>query len=625
MISDKSIVHISSNSALLFKMRVALGCFRTSLRQVFPVAFVYLLSVLLAASLSLAERPSSVKESITSSGAESITTGLRASNLSRQAGLSRSRGIQSLPRPDASKPFLKIDKSNLNDFKPYLIRPISDWIERSWLSLSASGSTEFAWSLGFNWNRLSSKNLGKVDLEGSSLVPSEGNSNNQSLSLEGGYPFGSSKNISAVSSPEEKAQRIIWNSYAAQSSVRDQFYDFTLDWVGFQSSFRSARALFYRRSFPFEVARGISAETPSRAEFLSFYSPSVILGYSTTLATFLGKTEDSYWHFSPVVARKRRLLDANRSDPLINSKLAWDDFFVWSGKPESFDAQLLDDKLMLMPVASLKLFEAQLTEMTWQELALSASERDSSEPADSFSLGGQKGEQVLRVSGLTDKSSLMDWGFQEDARSALAAWRPSGGRFVLRDVWVVGLYPRDPNYLSGKQVVFFDKESFLPLAKLSYDHSGDLSKVVLGFWGFAEAGKNERVFPVLAGLLSAEPESQSATVWRTQTLSLFRAKGSELLPKIRQGLDIDFHLRLNGVDPEPKLPGAEDLDEKNAKEAPERESNLGRSSGLERPGLPPAVGSSSLKPAASNVPSRSLTPKKPLPRRERQLEASDQF
>jgi len=562
---------------------------------------------------------------------EGLPVELEAPNLSRSSGLSRLRGVKALPRPDSRDPILQIDKNNLNEFKPSLVKPISDWIQNELIVLNASGSTEFQWSLGYNWNRHSLNNLRKVKL-------SKDGSLGGAFKLEGGFPFGRYEQVDKISDPAEKARRVVWNSYAAQSAVRDSLYDFTIDWVGYQSSMRNAKALFYRRSFPLAVGVEVGARVPSKLEFLSFYQPSVILGYATTLASYLGQEKDSYWHFSPVVAGKRQLLPANRSDSLINSKLALDDFFVWSGQPESFDVDLLGERLMLMPVASLTHLPTQVENMSWQSLPLASQDNGSSAAGEAGSVPGSDSaslvegtpvfsqtktdsEKVLKVAKEDSKSSLMSWGFQEGARSGFAAWRPSGGNFVLRDVWIVRLSPRDPNYLYGRQVVFFDKESSLPLMKLAYGQSGTLNKIVMGFWGFTEADENKRSFPVLAGLLASDPESRSATIWRTQSMTLFNSKQSKILPKLRRALDIDFHLRLNGVEPEPNFPEEEEESENIPKPVGVAPPSSRLPTSLPSTGLPSNSGSfRPPNPSIGNLAPGSLPARKP-----RRLPPSDEF
>ncbi|MEW6443630.1 MAG: DUF1329 domain-containing protein [bacterium] len=58
-----------------------------------------------------------------------------------------------------------------------------------------------------------------------------------------------------------------------------------------------------------------------------------------------------------------------------------------------------------------------------------------------------------------------------------------GLRFERRPVWVVEMHQRDPNYLYSKRVIYFDKETLMPLLFECYDKKGRYYRTFENLWG----------------------------------------------------------------------------------------------------------------------------------------------
>lgn len=66
---------------------------------------------------------------------------------------------------------------------------------------------------------------------------------------------------------------------------------------------------------------------------------------------------------------------------------------------------------------------------------------------------------------------LDDW--QRKDGENLVAWAPIAYTLVPRPVWIVEATPKNPYYLYGKQVMYFDKDTFRGYWKNKYDWKGN--------------------------------------------------------------------------------------------------------------------------------------------------------
>jgi hypothetical protein len=171
-----------------------------------------------------------------------------------------------------------------------------------------------------------------------------------------------------------------------------------------------------------------------------------------------GDKQDQTWTYVPALRRVRPINPANRSDGLLGSDISLDDGPYFDGKPEDFNFKLVGDMTILAsfdkpalengsPVRKLKPGEVisdmvDTSEVGWR---LESPQYPLIPPQTE---GWKKGE-------------------------GLVAWAPIQYALVPRPVWIVEATPKNPYYLFGKQIMYFDKETGRGYWKQKYDWKGN--------------------------------------------------------------------------------------------------------------------------------------------------------
>jgi hypothetical protein len=167
-----------------------------------------------------------------------------------------------------------------------------------------------------------------------------------------------------------------------------------------------------------------------------------------------GDKEDNAWSYVPALRRVRPVNPQNRSDGLLGSDISQDDGPYFDAKPEDFNYKLIGEGKILAH---------------FDKTAL-----ESGSPLQRI----QPGEEVAELI----PSSNSGWKLTVPDLPAIAAqtpnWKPGEGlvawapaqiALVPRPVWIVEATPKNQYYLYGKQVMYFDKESFRGYWKNKYD------------------------------------------------------------------------------------------------------------------------------------------------------------
>jgi len=175
-------------------------------------------------------------------------------------------------------------------------------------------------------------------------------------------------------------------------------------------------------------------------------APYEVVGVVTLEWTYLDpKQWNSIWAFIPALKRVRRLTAANGSDSLFGSDLSHDDPYLFSGKVQYFNWQLISVQDALVPctLPNPKLLRPAERGHTLEN------------PKDLITMGWD-------TPGWTGK-----------------AWWPINYSFVSRPVWVVEATAKDANYAYSRQVLWIDRELYVGYYKEAYDKDGQLWRVVL--------------------------------------------------------------------------------------------------------------------------------------------------
>ncbi|MBX7136512.1 MAG: DUF1329 domain-containing protein [Oligoflexia bacterium] len=258
---------------------------------------------------------------------------------------------------------------------------------------------------------------------------------------------------------EGQGARLLWNTNSVWWSRKILDLSFELIKIGTDRAEYvldgTLQRIYQRAVDPSEAASQIFRE------LIRFQQPGFLQGLSWLTFRYFGKDEDSLWVYSPAISRTRQLTSSNRADALIKSGVTPDDLLVWSGNPQVVEARVTTLKPVLVPA-----------------------------PPSIFPLANADG--CGRVG--RDAAATL-WNFETGKFAGAAPWSLVGVVFVPREAVRVELQSRDPFALYGRQVLYVDRQTLLPIYKIVYDRAGRLWKAVIGVFGFA---KSEGAAPAIA-------------------------------------------------------------------------------------------------------------------------------
>jgi hypothetical protein len=169
-----------------------------------------------------------------------------------------------------------------------------------------------------------------------------------------------------------------------------------------------------------------------------------------------GDKTDQAWTYVPALRRVRPINPANRADGFLGSDLSQDDGSYFDAKPEEFDFKLIGDGWVLGTYDN-----KGIDTPSWPK------KLDDLSPAspliDHSDIGWRISYPQVPLIGAQDP---------DGAGKGLVAWAPLQEALVARPVWIVEAVPKNPYYIYGKQVMYFDKENFRGYWKSKYDWKG---------------------------------------------------------------------------------------------------------------------------------------------------------
>lgn len=515
--------------------------------------------------------------------------------------------IPPLPDPQRPEERLFITRENVALFHELLMAPLAAWVKEKKMVMSVVSHTNFRWTYSRAWMEASVAQVGKFDLD----------ADHNLVALSGqpaqGFPFGDAEDINNEADSARRAYKILWNISYAEASSGDVLYGTNLYWVGTQALLRKSVGQFYRR-FSLEpnvitssvpaTAHSPQKMSPSsvsvsaknidiqqtvplqpavadlqspplfgakwdifRRDVLQLVSPPVVFGYATIGWRYRGTDDDALWMYSPVIERRRQLLDSNRSDSLLGGALTLDDLFVWSGKTQGVDARVVEDKILFVPFPALSPYALVDEEISRKlspvpnESSLSSTSSVSSltpspvpAPKVEISDAHVEYEKTKAVNGLFEgsdqKPETMLWNFTNKKFLNFAPWLPTEVRFVPRRVWILELSPRDPFYQSGRQILVVDQESMLPVYKVVYNRHGGYQRTIVGGWGLAATEDGSIRFPFSAYVLAVEQGFDPAVCVSHNYVRTFLGKRTKLSSDLDNLLHIEAHGRKEGSNKE---------------------------------------------------------------------------
>lgn len=498
-----------------------------------------------------------------------------------------------LPSPHDTDRKVMLTKDNVESFKDLLIEPLMQWIQDGLFVARLYSDLGFVWQLSKKWQEQSVKNGRNFSLN-DNLTPEPSVPENISL----GFPFGLASEIEKEKDSIKKAYKILWNVTYVQGASQDILYDLQISWLHPQAVSRQTKGVFFKRYFfnpHFEdqeniksseesslsqdsSSSAIEVKQPSVAainrnsseekvwaasgdifskEMLQLTFPAVVFGYAQIFWRMRNVDEDQGWIYSPVVGRSRKVLASNRSDSLLGGSLTSDDFWVFGSKVQSVRAEVVDSKELLMPFPSLSYFVSSMEEGLGASGAIVSQEKEASTSSSSSSVSSvHMNEKILAIRGYNQRadgsSSTVIWNFENKQFIDKVFWLPLTAIWVPRRVWVIETYPKDPYYRTGREILFIDQESMLPLCKIVYDFYGNYQRVVFAAWGLANTKDIDLRFPFAAFVLAVNQSDKQATVVSTDYVRTFRGEDTENSKKLASLLDIKQHGSKTGTKTEEK-------------------------------------------------------------------------
>ena len=199
-------------------------------------------------------------------------------------------------------------------------------------------------------------------------------------------------------------------------------------------------------------------------EVVTLKKPAILENYTWLTYRFFGQEEDMVWVYSPAIKNSRELTGSNRSDEYAGV-VALDDFFLWSGKLENVEGSDIKEVEILTPFATNTLASLQTNDGSCYSIK------------DTFSF--------------SELQTRWNYGSRKYAQGA--SWLPTDAVYTLRKSYKIDLFSKDPFSQYGRQTLYADAESMLPVYKFVYDRSGKLWKTLIMFYGFAKDKKDLQV------------------------------------------------------------------------------------------------------------------------------------
>lgn len=348
------------------------------------------------------------------------------------------------------------DGENVASFRSVLIPEIYEMVRSGVLQIKVVDRLSGAWDL---------KNRKELQEKGNTVVNlAEDNS------IVGLIP-GISPGIPFLDQIEEDSSqsgiKVLWNIHSLWWSQKIIDFEFVLMELNKQMRQVGGRLL---RVYPHMLGAQNQYKQLWR-EKLSLRAPSGVRGLTWLTFRFLGDEEDLLWVYSPAIKKVRQITGANRSDGFVSSAISADDFLTWSGRPEAVVVSGVGRAGFLVPF-----FGPEAQRMA----KVSAS------------------CQGLTINPLVPTlSTSFDRTLNYDSAPRMIGGALAGVSFAMRELLVIELAQNNPYTLYGRQVLYVDSETFLPVYKVVFDRLGKQWKAVFTVWGVGESqGKIPSYFPV---------------------------------------------------------------------------------------------------------------------------------
>lgn len=312
------------------------------------------------------------------------------------------------------------------------------------------------------------------------------------------------------------ASEILEEVQATQKVSSSVLYQFDYNWLNSQNVLQQIQAELFRT---YEFSSALKPEKAKEKQDAAakekevvivnelsqilfkevFYclAPSNFASYFIKSTRSVGNKSDQVLLYSPLLKKKRSVFETNRGDAILNSVVSPNDFFVFSERLPSLQAQILKTQAMLVPFHSLEISKLKEGESV-QELA----------------------------SEFAEGSGMLLFNYQSKQFPQAAPWLPTTVQFVPRNVILLELVYQDIFSDSGRALLIIDAESSLPIYKFVYDQKGDLLRSVIGIWGRAESTTESLSY--LAALVAVDAKTGRADLLNTKRVQVLAQVPTEI-------------------------------------------------------------------------------------------------
>lgn len=265
------------------------------------------------------------------------------------------------------------------------------------------------------------------------------------------FPFGSFEKISQqpVLSQAQRIEQMLWNSQAASASR----FSYSAEFLWSEES--AVRNLAFRGALQRVIPRKLRPDDRTKQLFrerITLTAPKSLQGLSWLTFRFVDDAEDVVWSYAPAIKKVRQLVGTNRSDPFLGSAAAVDDLLGFSTKIQLAHGAALAEDLLLAPVYALDVLPLKSDEPGCFSFIPESKTKDLSN---------------RNAPSLTPKTA-------DEPSLQLSALM-----FVPRSLIRLELMQGDPYALGGREVLYLDRELFIPFYKVSYDRAGSIRKLVI--------------------------------------------------------------------------------------------------------------------------------------------------
>ncbi len=457
---------------------------------------------------------------------------------------------------------LVVNPNNLANYYDQLISPLIPLIKDQKIIVPLASGKDLDFSLSKEFLEASTQNAANSFLDDKNQLQFN-QTNSVPYVVSYALPFGQAKEINSEVNPTIKGYKILWNLSFAQNQEQDSYYQLAVHWFGSQALFKSASASYYRKTFSFPSEQQGNTEKTNlldqplqQLEILNFKSPEVINGYLEFSKRYFSKFADQHWIFSTINKKLRSVPSSLRSDKILECGISFDDLLNFSNKIQDLGIKTLEEKTILIPLSSLNTYPLELYNLDVKEEA-NFSESSRKQDLPKAKQAPNQNNKYLTVRGDKETtngiSQFVLFNHESNQNLQLSPWAPVNLVFVPRKVWVLEIFPLDPFYSNGKEVLYIDQETFLPFYKIIYNLIGEPKKTVISSWAKAET-KNQKISLFFNTFnLAFDNSKQTACSTVTESVQTFQGKENQKTKELMNLINLDNYKKEEKIEkPKPK-------------------------------------------------------------------------